>query len=86
MLIDGWVLAQVPVSSVLPEERLLVRNVDEYPGIYHVIARYGEWFKWDMLFSSCHCLLASALVSTEDLCHPGLIWALSASFLLVHAK
>lgn len=29
------------VSSVLPEERLLIRSVEEYPGIYHAIARYG---------------------------------------------
>ena len=32
---------QVAVSSVLPQERILIRNVEEYPGIYHGIARYG---------------------------------------------
>jgi len=35
------ILLQVAVSSVLPEERLLIRSVEEYPGIYHAIARYG---------------------------------------------
>ena len=39
---DAGVCAQVPVSTVLPEERLLVRKIDEAPGIYHIIARYGE--------------------------------------------
>lgn len=32
---------QVPVSSVSPQERLLVRDVPNYPGVVQCIARYG---------------------------------------------